>query len=158
MVKNKIIEIVRKEVDPSIRFEILEKFYHSVENENDVLFIIDVLNNDNDPCVRHEAAAQLFRIAEKKPDLLINLKQVIINSLLDKAYHDISTVVRHESIEALGYIVDKNSLKYLHKLRMDDNIDISSTANIAYKTAKRRLVLKLKASEITDNIIATWGK
>lgn len=154
--KEKIIEIIRNELDPSIRFEVLEKFYHKLDNEKDVLFLLNILNNDIDPCVRHEAAAQLFRVAEKKPDLLLNLKKTVINALLDRAYNDESTVVRHESIEALGYIADKDTLKHLYSLSLNDNLDIKTTASIAHKTAKRRLVLNLKASEITDNIISTW--
>lgn len=154
--KDILIDIIRNESDPSIRFEILEKFYHNIDNEKDILFLLDVLNNDSDPCVRHEVAAQLFRAAEKKPNLLVNLKQIVINTLLEKAHNDESIVVKHECIEALGYITDADSLKFIHRLCNDENIDISTTANIAYKTARRRLVLNLKVSELTDNIIENW--
>ena len=156
--KQKIIEIIKEEKDASIRFEVLEKFYHKVDCESDVQLLIDILKDDYDPCVRHEAAAQLFRVAERKPLLLQNLKSKAIETLLDKACNDVSTVVRHESIEALGYIADLNALKDLEHFSKSDNLDIHSTAHIALKTAKRRLEMNLTADEVTNNIIATWTK
>jgi hypothetical protein len=154
--KEKITTILKCESDPSIRFEVLEKFYSLVDCEDDVRFIINVLQNDEDPCVRHEAAAQLFRIEEKKPTLMINLKRQTIAALLDKAYNDESIVVRHESIEALGYIGDEHSLTSLEKLSKDKNLDIRSTAEIAFHTAERRIKDGVRASDLTAHIIENW--
>jgi HEAT repeat protein len=145
-----------KASDPAIRFEILERFSDLADCEDDVHSIINVLENDGDPCVRHEAAAQLFRIEEKKPHLMTNLKQRAIAALWDKAWNDESTVVRHESIEVLGYIGGEESLENLTALAMDENLDIRSTAEIAFRTAEHRIKRRIGASALCADLIACW--
>ena len=153
--KNRMINILTKEENPMIRFEVLEKFYKIVSTENDINLIIEILINDTDPCVRHEAAAQLFRIEEKKSELFKPLKRKAIDALFDRAYNDISTVVRHESIEALGYLAEKDHLTQLEKLIISEDIDIKSTAAIAYNAASIRIKNNLKANELGDFLLAT---
>lgn len=142
--------------DPSIRFEVLERFSDLADCEDDVRSMIHLLENDADPCVRHEAAAQLFRIEEKKPHLMNSLRQRAIAALLDKAWNDESTVVRHESIEVLGYIGDEDCLKSLTKLAMDENVDIRSTAEIALRTTEHRIERGITASALCTNLVDRW--
>jgi hypothetical protein len=153
--KNRIINILKNEQDPSIRFEVLEKFFEYIYSEEDVLFLMGLLIHDSDPCVRHKAAAQLFRVEEKESPLTVNLKSKIIQALVDRAFHDKSTVVRHESIEALGYLGDKSALDSLKILMGDENLDVSSTAGIAFGTAKRRVENNIDASEVANFLIET---
>ena len=156
--KEKIIEILKTELDPTIRFEVLEKFYHQVSSDEDINLIIDILKNDADPCVRHEAAAQLFRIEEKKNSLMKNLKRKAISVLFDRACHDESTVVRHEAIEALGYIVENEDLNNLYAFTDSTNNDIKSTAYIAYNAAKQRIENNLQPKELSNHLINSWKK
>jgi|ERR1041385_551529 HEAT repeat protein len=142
--------------EPSIRFEILERFSDLADCENDVRTMLKLLETDADPCVRHEAAAQIYRIEEKKPQLMTNLREQAIATLIDKAWNDESTVVRHESIEVLGYLGDERSLKDLSELATDKNLDISSTAEIALRTAQRRMAWGIGADTLCSDIIAHW--
>jgi HEAT repeat protein len=151
-----VITQMLKAADPSIRFEVLERFSDLADCEDDVRSMINLLENDGDPCVRHEAAAQLIRIEEKKPHLMTNLRQRAIAALLERALNDESTVVRHESIEVLGYIGDERSLQNLTELAMEENLDIRSTAEIALRTAERRIKRGVKASSLCADIIETW--
>lgn len=152
--KQKIINILRIEKDPSVRFEVLEKYLEFIDSEEDVRFLIKILFDDADPCVRHKAAAQLFRIEEKDIDLPKNLKSEIIHALLDRALNDESTVVRHESIEALGYLGDESALNSLKKLTIDENLDVRSTAIIALGTASKRVEFNLEVNQVSDFLIA----
>lgn len=142
--------------EPSIRFEILERFSDLADCEDDVRSMLKLLETDVDPCVRHEAAAQIYRIEEKKPHLMTNLRDQAIATLIDKAWNDESTVVRHESIEVLGYLGDERSLKDLSELSTDKNLDISSTAEIALRTAQRRMAWGIGADTLCSDIIAHW--
>lgn len=154
--KDTIIKIIKLESDSSIRFEVLERFYTILDCEDDVRFVIDVLLSDCDPCVRHEAAAQLFRIEEQRPHLMKGVKRQAIDALLDRAHRDESTVVRHESIEALGYLGDENALRSLEALALDRDLDIRSTAEIALRTCRRRIVDGVSAGELCSHIIEKW--
>lgn len=151
-----VITQMLEAADPSIRFEVLERFSDLADCEDDVRSMINLLENDGDPCVRHEAAAQLFRIEEKKPHLMTNLREQAIAALLDKAWHDESTVVRHESIEVLGYIGDQGCLKNLAELAMDENLDIRSTAEIALRTTEHRIKRGIKAGALCTDLIDRW--
>lgn len=142
--------------DPSIRFEMLEKFSDLADCEDDVRSMLKLLESDLDPCVRHEAAAQIYRIEERNPHLMANLRDQAIATLIDKAWNDESAVVRHESIEVLGYVGDRRSLKDLSELATDTNLDISSTAEIALRTAQRRLRWGISADTLSADIIARW--
>ena len=153
--KEVIIQMLEA-ADPSIRFEILERFSDLADCEEDVRSMIKILEKDADPCVRHEAAAQLFRIEEKKPHLMVNLKREAVAALLDKAWNDESTVVRHESIEVLGYIGGEDALKNLTELATHENLDIRSTAEIAFRTAERRIKQGIKASALCTDIVDHW--
>lgn len=154
--KSKIIKILTFEKDPSIRFEVLEKFYSYVEDDNDINLIINILDDDPDPCVRHEAAAQLFRIELKKNDLLQNLKSKAIEILFRKATTDPSIVVQHESIEALAYLVGPEHLEQLRVFIDSNDLDIQSTATIAFHTAKKRIESKTPARDLSSLLIQEW--
>ena len=144
--------------DPSIRFEVLERFPELADCESDIQFLIDILQNDHDPCVRHEAAAQLYRIEEKKPQLMANLRPRVVSALFERAWNDESVVVRHESIEVLGYIADEQSLDALRRLTTDVNLDISSTAEIALRTATRRIAEGIETRDLCSELISRWPK
>jgi HEAT repeat protein len=118
--------------------------------------MINILENDHDPCVRHEVAAQLYRIEERKPQLMANLRTRVVSALFDRAWNDESVVVRHESIEVLGYIADAQSLSALRRLTVDENLDISSTAEIALRTATRRIAEGIKTHDLCSELIARW--
>jgi HEAT repeat protein len=154
--KDKIRQILNITTDPSIRFELLEKFSDLASCEDDVRSLIELLENDPDPCVRHEAAAQLYRLEERKPRLMINLREKAVASLLDKACNDESTVVRHESIEVLGYVGGEECLDNLRQLATNEDLDIRSTAEIALRTAERRMKCGIKPQAICAQILASW--
>lgn len=153
--KRRIINILVEERDASVRFEVLERFLDFIDSEEDVVFLIELLANDLDSCVRHKAAAQLFRIKEKGIVVTADLESKIIEALVDRAFHDASTVVRHESIEALGYLGNESTLDSLRELIEVDNPDVSATAYIAYETAKRRAEYNIDATELGDFLIRT---
>ncbi|HEV7601962.1 MAG TPA: hypothetical protein VGO49_17115 [Bradyrhizobium sp.] len=147
--KEEIVAILRTETDACVRFEMLENFYEAADSEADILLLLSILNNDEDPCVRHEAAAQLFRIEEKKSHLFSPMtKNMAIKSLFTRAKYDESVVVRHESIEALGYLVDFDRLGCFDSFVQSENLDIQSTAKISAKVARYRIEKNIPASSI----------
>jgi hypothetical protein len=147
--KEEIVAILRTEEDACVRFEMLENFYEVADSESDILLLLSILNNDEDPCVRHEAAAQLFRIEEKKSYLFSPMtKNMAIKSLFTRAKYDESVVVRHESIEALGYLVDFDRLDCLDSFVQSENLDIKSTAKISTKVARYRIEKNIPASRV----------
>jgi HEAT repeat protein len=155
--KAKIKQMLQIEPDAAIRFEVLERFVDHVNCEEDVRLIVSLLESDSDPCVRHEAAAQLYRIEETKPHLMNGVREHAVATLLDKALTDESTVVRHESIEVLGYIGDRDALPHLAELAKNNNLDIRSTAEIAYRTAHRRLTDDITTSGLSAHLIKHWS-
>ncbi len=156
--KEKLKTILLNETDASIRFELLEKFFSTINTQDDVRFLIRLLHSDKDPCVRHEVAAQLFRTEEKKPHLMENLRDDVIAALLERAQRDESTVVRHEAIEALGYIGDAQTLVVLKQLATEVDIDIRSTAEIAVSTTARRMRENVTTGELADHLVRNWRR
>ena len=154
--KDKIKAILLTAADASVRFEVLEKYLDYMDTPDDAIFLMDLLKNDADPCVRHKAAAQLFRVQEKDSTVTANLKQQIIEALLNCALNDTSTVARHESIEALGYLGDKGTLERLAILTTDANPDVASTARIALGTARRRSEHSLEPNQVGEFLVDRW--
>jgi len=154
--KERLMWILKKDVNPTVKFEILEKFFHYVDCDQDIDFLIELFDTEVDACVLHEISAQLFRIEEKKPDIMRSKKKVVIEKLLYRSINDDSVVVRHESIEALGYLGDESCLEILDALKNDQNSDIKSTAHIAFENTFVRLKFNLKASELCDFYIKQY--
>jgi HEAT repeat protein len=89
--------------------------------------LIQVLEKDIDPIVRHEAAFTLYK--------LYNRGQIsgerALKSLCNSAYHDVSTVARHESAESLGFFRHPQAFETLNELLKDPNPDVVATARIS---------------------------
>jgi len=155
--KSKMLQILRDEPDAAMRFEVLDRFYEYADSEEDILFLISVLNHDADPCVRHEAAAQLYRILEKKEGLFTShSREIVVEALFDRARHDDSTVVKHESIESLAYLVDQEQLHQLEAFTISEDADISATARISSKIARSRIENGIAASSIGQFYLTNW--
>ncbi len=135
------------------RFELLERFAENASKETDVITIIEILESDPSLMVRHEAAARLLKLAYYKPHLIVNLTQRISGTLVKAALGDKSIVVRHESIEALGYLGGEDVIPVLSELTRDQNLDIRDSATVALDLLKFRLHENVPASKIADRII-----
>lgn len=155
--KNKIAKILKTCKHEEVRFELLEQYFKCISKKEDINLIFDLLANDADPCVRHEAAAQLYRIGEKKPELLSSIRDKAVKALYSAVNCDASIVVKHECIEVLGYLAKEKDLNKLRKLIKSENPDIHSTAKIAFRMAKNRLVGNIPVNKIPSHYIAMYS-
>jgi HEAT repeat protein len=132
---DKIIQILKKEPDESIRWDSvwLAGEITEVIDKDDLIFLeiaelmVWVLLNDDNGIVKHEAAFQIGvrNMRDKIPDL--------INS----AVNDKSELVRHESIEALGLMRAHECKEALRKMQEDSSGAVRETAVFVLKRLDR---------------------
>jgi HEAT repeat protein len=132
---DKIIQILKKEPDESIRWDSvwLAGEITEVIDKDDLIFLeiaelmVWVLLNDDNGIVKHEAAFQIGvrNMRDKIPDL--------INS----AVNDKSELVRHEAIEALGLMRAHECKEALRKMQEDSSGAVRETAVFVLKRLDR---------------------
>lgn len=139
------------------KFEILEHYAKFSNSEDDVKFLLEILRTDNDPIVRHEASAQLLRIEMFYSNISIDLRDEILESLIDRVKNDSSVIVIHECLEAIGYIASENEIQFLRDIISTyENADIVSTAFIALKALELRINKNLEPGQFWDEIYSKW--
>lgn len=153
MTIRKIQKILSDEVNSFKRFEILEHYTKHSNDSNDVLFLLNLITTDPDPMVRHEVAAQLLRLEMFRSEISKIHRKEILLTFKERIQNDNSIVVKHECLEAIGYVGDKDDFDYLrHIIENDKNEDIISTAQIALGALTLRTDKKLEPSEFWDRI------
>ena len=133
---DKIIHILRNEIDESIRWDsvwLAGEITDEVIDIGDPIFaeiadlMVWVLLNDDNGIVKHEAA---FQIGVR------NMKAKIPN-LINSALNDKNELVRHEAIEALGLIRAQECKETLRKMLADPSYAVRETAVFVLKRLDR---------------------
>lgn len=151
----KIIQKILIEEENSFkRFEILEHYSKFAQGSSDIDFLLKLILTDNDPMVRHEVAAQLLRMMMFRSDITRGYAHPILGAFKERIQNDSSIVVRHECLEAVGYLGDKDDLAYLQELiEENSHPDVVSTARISLEALKYRLDFSLGPEDFWDKIV-----
>jgi len=141
--KQRLFEIIWGELDPNLtyvmKFEAIDRLRSLSLDERDILKVLEVLERHPDLMVRHEAAFVLLDFEEKNPSLSKKMRAVITNALSKRARYDKSLVVRHETLEALGYVGDESCMNLLLQSTKSRNKDIRESALFALQLLRFRL-------------------
>lgn len=158
-IKEIIKEIILSDDKNFKRFEMIENFVYYASEPEDVKFLVSVLRNDKNSVVRHEAAAQLLKIEQKKPWIMEEIKDYVINELLNVVLIDQSLVAKHESVEALSYIGDDKVLKKFNELieKQSDENELLDTILVARDSIDYRISRKIAASTLGEEIIKDYS-
>lgn len=155
----RIQEILKTESDSFKRFEILEHYSKYSKDPEDILFLLKLLIVDPDPMVRHEIAAQLLRLEMFRSDISKRHRKEILSAFKERIKNDTSIIVKHECLEALGYIGEKSDLEYLSNIiNEESNEDIVSTAKISLGALTFRTEKNLEPGEFWNDIFLTASK
>jgi len=153
--KKRIFEIIWEKSDPNfayaIKFEAIDRLRSFSLNKNDVSMVIDILEKHPDMMVRHEAAFVLLELEESNPRLLKEMSSIITSALSRSAKYDKSLVVRHETLEALGYVGDETCLNFLRLSTKSRNKDIQESALVALQLLEFRLNLAPISKILSEN-------
>jgi len=151
--KEEIIRILQSDEPAFIRFELLEALVDYADGEEDVRLMLSILRHDKDPMIRHEVAAQLLRLEQTKPELMYLLKKTILALLKETVVNDESVIVKHEALEAIGYIGEQEELNFLLSYTRDLNEDIRTTSQVAYESLRYRIDNNIGASELSSYLL-----
>jgi HEAT repeat protein len=148
---DKCMEIVKKEIDESLRWDAvwLAGEIAEINGPEDPLFekVADlmswVLKNDTNGVVKHEACYQIAarNMRRKIPDLV------------ESALTDTSIIARHEAIESLGLMRAFDTKDMILKAAQDTNPDVKETATFVLKRLERLEKLEEKKKAYTPSNI-----
>lgn len=141
--KQRLFEIIWEKLDPNftyaMKFEAIDRLRIVPLNKREVCKILDILERHPDMMVRHEAAFVLLELEETNPRLLKKMRPDITAALSRRVKYDKSLVVRHETLEALGYVGDESCLSLLRLSAKNRNKDIRESALVALQLLEFRL-------------------
>jgi len=127
--------ILKNEIDESLRWDAVWLAGELAELTNPIDPMFDevsdlmawVLKNDTNGVVKHEAC---FQIAAR------NMRKKIPD-LVDSAFYDKSSLVRHEALESLGLMRAFDSMDLILKSTKDQSNDVRETAEFVLKRLQR---------------------
>ena len=133
--KQRLFDIIWRKLSPDVRyavkFEATDDLRGFKLNKREIHKVIEILETHPDMMVRHEAAFVLLELDATNPRLLKAMRGEITTALSNRAKYDKSMVVRHETLEALGYVGDESCLGLLKSAARSRNKDIRESALVA---------------------------
>lgn len=118
--------------------ENLDTIYDQYTPESVEAGLLEIVQHDENPVIRHEAA---FHLGKLNSTLTFNEKKIIeiFEHVLNS---DRSIVVKHEVLEALGFLDSPESIALLTRYSQHSDPDISTSADLSLN----RISLRTKQS------------